>query len=66
MGGLVYLVVYLPFINNALLLVVQVVVGTVVYLLMSIVFNPPAFPDAWEAIRHKIVFNKIQTRENNP
>jgi hypothetical protein len=53
MGGVVHLVEYLPFINDALQLVVQVVVGMVVYLLMSLISNPPAFSDAWEAVRQK-------------
>jgi O-antigen/teichoic acid export membrane protein len=65
MGVVVHLVEYLPVMNAALLLVVQIMLGMVVYLLMSKFFNPPAFSEAWYAIRHKIAIHKMQTREKN-
>jgi len=54
MGGAVYLLNWLPISNMLALLILQVLVGTLVYVLLCRILRLPVFMDTWNLVSHKL------------
>ena len=61
MGAGVCLLAFVSFPNDLLLLLSQIVTGGILYLLLSILFRPPAFLEAQEVLRDNLPAVKAKT-----
>jgi teichuronic acid exporter len=58
MGVVVFLIGKLPFTNLWLIIIVQIIIGTGLYIGLSRAFKLPAFMDIWRTVRSKL-FHKV-------